>query len=45
LLQKSAAAFFQVQADKGSAIAALRVHFVAWKDALDVIKQEREAEK
>jgi hypothetical protein len=44
LLQNAAAAFFQVQGDKGSTTAVLRVHFAAWKDALASIKQERVSE-
>lgn len=43
LLQKAAAAFFQVQGDNGSTSAVLRVHFAAWKEALNTIKEEREA--
>jgi hypothetical protein len=45
LLQKATAALFQVQADQGSTSAVLRVHFVAWKDALLVIKAERAADE
>jgi hypothetical protein len=44
LMQKAAAALFQVQGDQGSTSAILRVHFVAWKDALNTIKEERAAE-
>jgi hypothetical protein len=45
LMQKAAAALFQVQGDQGSTTAVLRMHFVAWKDALAAIKEERAAEK
>lgn len=44
LLQKSAAAFLQIQADKGSKRDVLQLHFVAWKDAIKTLKEEREAE-
>jgi len=43
VMQKAAAAFFQVQTDQGSATATLRVHFVAWKDASRTAKEERAA--
>lgn len=43
LQQKVVAAFFQVQGDKGETSAVLRVHFVAWKDALATLKEERAA--
>jgi hypothetical protein len=45
LLQKSAAAFLQIQSDKGDKTAVLKMHFVAWKEALKSIKEEREAEQ
>jgi hypothetical protein len=41
IMCKAAAAFFQVQGDQGSTSAVLRVHFVAWKDAINSIKAER----
>jgi hypothetical protein len=41
LMQKAAAALLQVQGDKGDATAVLRVHFAAWKDALETMKEER----
>merc|ERR1719387_2255763 len=40
LLQNAAAAFFQVQGDKGSTEGVLKIHFYAWKEALVIIKEE-----
>ena len=45
LLQNAAAAFFQVQGDKGDSIAVLKIHFAAWREALVTIKEERAAEE
>jgi hypothetical protein len=45
LLQNAAAAFFQVQGDKGSTEGVLKIHFYAWKEALVIIKEERAAEE
>jgi hypothetical protein len=45
LLQNAAAAFFQVQGDKGDSSAVLKIHFAAWREALVTIKEERAAEE
>jgi hypothetical protein len=41
LLQKSAAVFLQIQSDKGDKTAALKMHFHAWREAINTIKEER----
>jgi hypothetical protein len=45
LLQNAAAAFFQVQGEKGDTGAVLRIHFQAWREALVKINEERAAEE
>merc|ERR1719498_788902 len=45
LLQNAAAAFFQVQGDKGSTEAVYKIYFAAWREALVIIKEEKVAEE
>merc|ERR1719387_1574274 len=45
LLQNAAAAFFQVQGQKGSTEAILKIYFAGWREALVIIKEERAAEE